>query len=92
MPVPIVCLNYRLVFSADVFATKSNLTNCTFRRGALDAMIQTSFDLEDAQPGSHLLGHAEEGRERGDGVHYFLLLLADIYKTYPELWQNEELK
>jgi hypothetical protein len=55
-------------------------------------MIQTSYDLEDAPPGSHLLSHGEESRERGDGVHDFMLLLADIYRTYPDLWQNEELK
>jgi len=55
-------------------------------------MIQTSYDLDDVPPGGHLSGHAEESRERGDGVHDFMLLLADIYRAYPDLWQNDELK
>jgi hypothetical protein len=55
-------------------------------------MIQTSYDIENAPPGGHMPGHAEKSRERGDGVHDFLLLLADIYNAYPELWHNEELR
>lgn len=60
--------------------------------GALNQMIQSSYDIEDVAPGGHLSGHVEDSRERGDGAHDFLLLLADIYNAYPELWHNEDLK
>jgi len=55
-------------------------------------MIQSSCDIEDVVPGRHMSGHVEDSREWRDGVHDFLLLLADIYNAYPELYHNEDLK